>query len=267
MAAKRHSLTQRVHVWARRPETRLECTAQSWCDGAYADPAEAAAGADLVVICTPVNEIANYAARIAPALRPGAIVTDVGSTKGQLCRDAQAVMPAGVTFVGSHPMAGSEKTGLAHAQVDLFKRRACFITPLAETDPQAVETVCRFWRALDMEVTTVHPDTHDEIVAHISHVPHLLASALCSQLAQRDTAWQAFAGNGLRDTTRIAAGSPSLWRDIVEQNRDEILRALSAFEDELAHLRSTIANRDWPQVRHILERGKVYRDQLSERGE
>lgn len=263
MAAKRVSLVERVHVWARRAETRLECEAQPWCDAVFAEPEAAAQGADLVVICTPVNEIARYAALLAPVLQPGALVTDVGSTKGQLCRDAQAAMPEGVAFVGSHPMAGSEKTGLAHAQADLFRDRACLVTPLPDTPREAVEKICRFWRELDMEVTTMDPDRHDEIVANISHLPHLLASALCSLLAQKDHAWQAFAGNGLRDTTRIAAGSPTLWRDIVEQNRDEVLRSLTAFEDELARLRSTVANRDWPQLRHILERGKHYRDELA----
>ena len=264
MAAKHLGLVQRVHVWARRIETRLECEAQPWCDAVFAEPAEAADGAALVVICTPVGEIARYAAMLAPRLRPGAVVTDVGSTKGLLCREAHASMPEGVAFVGSHPMAGSEKTGLANAQADLFRERACLVTPLPQTPQPAVETVCRFWRGLDMEVTTMSPDRHDEIVAHISHVPHLLASALCSMLAQQDPGtWQAFAGNGLRDTTRIAAGSPTLWRDIVEQNRDEVLRTLSSFEDELALLRSSIANRDWPSVRHLLERGKHYRDLLA----
>ena len=156
-------------------------------------------------------------------------------------------------------MAGSEKTGWEHASATLFDRRACFVTPLPETDPKAVETVVQFWRDLGCEVTTEHPDKHDEIVAHISHLPQIVASTLCAFLAKKDPRWRNHAGGGLRDTTRIAASDPQLWRTILEQNRDEILRALSGYEDELHALRSALANRDYLDLVARLERSQAYR--------
>ena len=118
----------------------------------------------------------------------------------------------------------------------------------------------RFWAALESDVATVAPDVHDEIVAHISHLPQVLASTLCASLARRDPKWRNFSGGGLRDTTRIAGSDPELWRTILEQNRDEVLRALNAYENELHAFRSALANRDWFEVQAILERGKAYRD-------
>jgi prephenate dehydrogenase len=159
-------------------------------------------------------------------------------------------------------MAGSEKTGWEHGSADLFKHRTCFVTPLESSNAAAVATVVRFWKDLGGEPITLSPDQHDEIVAHISHLPQVLASSLCAFLAQKNPAWRNHAGGGLRDTTRIAASDPALWRTILEQNRDEVLRALRAYQDELHHLTAAISNRDWVDVRARLERGKVYRDQF-----
>jgi prephenate dehydrogenase len=159
-------------------------------------------------------------------------------------------------------MAGSEKTGWEHGTADLFQGRTCFVTPLESTDPHALEKVVAFWRALGGEPVTVSPDLHDEIVAHISHLPQVLASTLCAFLAKKNPGWRNHAGGGLRDTTRIAASDPQLWRTILEQNRDEVLRALKQFEDELHHFKTALANRDYAEVTSILERGREYRRQF-----
>jgi cyclohexadieny/prephenate dehydrogenase len=262
MAARQFSSARRVHVWARRPESRQQCEEADWCAKAFADPAESVGGSDLVVVCTPVDRISEMVRRIAPGLQEGAIVTDVGSTKSRICRASAHVIPEGASFIGAHPMAGSEKSGLSHARADLFRGRACLVTPLEDANAQAVERTVRFWRETGMEVTTVSPETHDEIVAHISHLPHLLASLLCLQLSRKPAPWQAFSGNGLRDTTRIAAGNPEIWRSIFEENKDELLRALEGFEKELATMRSHLHNGEWAQVRHLLKRGQSYREEL-----
>ena len=263
LALARYGLAQRVVAWARRPEARLACAETHWCAAAPETLREAVAEADLVVLCAPVGVLADLAREIAPALAPGTVVTDVGSTKGTLCREATAALAeTEAHFVGSHPMAGSEKTGLAHARADLFAGRPVFVTPWADSDSAAVTRTCQLWRALEMEVTTLHPDAHDEIVAHISHLPHLLASALAALLGRVDPAWQAYSGQGLRDTTRIAAGSPTLWRDIFAQNRDEVLRALEGLESELASARRALHNRDWATLRHQLARGQAFRQGL-----
>lgn len=262
MAARHLGLAARVHVWARRAEVRQACLDSPWCDAAFDDPSASVAGSDLVVLCTPVDVIAEMVRRIRDSLAEGALVTDVGSTKSRICRLAARAVPAGVTFIGSHPMAGSEKSGMDHADRDLFQGRACLVTPVEDTPVPAIDLLVQFWRALGMEVTTLSPERHDEIVAHISHLPHLLASVLAVQLSRQPEAWQAYCGNGLRDTTRIAAGSPDIWRSIFEENREELLRALEGFEKELSRMRSHLHNGEWAQVRHLLEQGRQFRGGL-----
>ncbi len=262
MAARARGVARRIVVWSRRPETRLALRGQPWCDAVADSPEEAVRNASLVVLAAPVEKIIELARQIAPALPAGAIVTDVGSVKGELCRACQAAMPAAAFFIGSHPMAGSQKTGWENGSDTLFQGRVCFVTPLAGSpvSQQTVDTVVRFWSDLGSEVSTVSPDEHDEIVAHISHLPQAVATSLCSFLAQKKTAWRHFSGNGLRDTTRIAASDATMWIEIFQQNRDEVLRALGQFQDELQGLHAAIANRDWLEVRARLERGKAYRD-------
>jgi prephenate dehydrogenase len=261
-AARHYGAARHITLWARRPETRLQLKAQPWCDRVADSPADAVHGAQLVFVCAPVDQIVALVRQIAPALAPGAIVTDVGSVKGEICRLGHTALAPHAHFVGSHPMAGSEKTGWTHARADLFVRRMVFVTPLPETDARAAERVAAFWTALGAEVATVEPDQHDEIVAYISHLPQVLASTLCACLHRRDPRWRNFSGGGLRDTTRIAGSDPKLWKTILEQNRDEVLRAVRAYQEELHGLERALANRDWFEVSAILERGKAYRDQF-----
>ena len=261
-AAKHYGAAQHLTLWARRPETRLQLKGQPWCDAVADTPADAARAAQLVVICAPVDQIAALVAQIAPALPAGAIVTDVGSVKGEICRLSHKALAGHAHFVGSHPMAGSEKTGWEHGRADLFKGRTVFVTPLPETDPAAAGRIASFWAALEADVATIEPDAHDEIVAHISHLPQVLASTLCASLAKRDVRWRNFAGGGLRDTTRIAGSDPKLWKTILDQNRDEVLRAVRGYQEELHGLERALANRDWFEVQAILERGRAYRDQF-----
>ena len=265
MAARQFGAARRIVVWARRPEVRVQLETLPWCDAVCQTPEDAARGASLVVICAPVENIPELAAQIRPHLPASAIVTDVGSVKGELCRRVQSTYPAGATgplFIGSHPMAGSEKTGHEAGTAALFQGRACFITPLEETPPAAVETLVRFWRVLGAEVTTMHPDQHDEIVAHVSHLPHLVASCLCSLLAGKNPDWRNLSGPGLRDTTRVASGDPKLWRGILDANRDEVLRALRTYQDELQAIHAALANRNDFELLAILERSKTWRDKL-----
>lgn len=261
-ALRSHGLAKRIAAWSRRVETRLKCEGQPWCDAVYDNPHEAVADADLVVLCTPVEQIATLAGSIAPNLKTGALVTDVGSTKSLVTRRSHAAMPEYAAFVGSHPMAGSEKSGPEHSSETLFRNRMCLVTPLPETPPDALEKILRLWRGLDMRVATMSPERHDEIVAHISHLPHILASALCAYLSRKDPEWSAYAGGGLRDSTRIAAGDAGLWQSIVSENKAEILRALDGFELELQGFRRAIHNDQAPQLWRLLEDGRAFRQNL-----
>jgi prephenate dehydrogenase len=261
-AAREQHTAQRIVLWARRPEARLQLREQPWCDAVADTPEEAVRDATIVVIAAPVDHIVPLARQIAAALPPGSIVTDVGSVKGEIARLGHAALSPRAHFVGAHPMAGSEKTGWEHGSGNLFEHRTCFVTPLAETDPKEVMSGLEFWRALGAEVVSVGADQHDEIVAHISHLPQVIASTLCSFLARKNSAWRNYAGGGLRDTTRIAGSDPQLWRSILEQNRDEVLRALREFEEELHEFQRELANRDYVDVVARLERGKAYRTQF-----
>jgi cyclohexadieny/prephenate dehydrogenase len=262
MAARARGAARRIVSWARRPEVRGALLAQPWCDAVAATPEEAVRAANLVVLAAPVEKIIELARRIAPALPDGAVVTDVGSVKGRLCRECAAAMPPRACFVGSHPMAGSQKTGWENGSAELFAGRACFVTPGPGADAHATGLVTDFWRVLGGRTVSVAPAQHDEIVAHISHLPQALATNLCDLLAQKNPAWREHAGAGLRDTTRIAAGDATMWVEIFRQNRDEVLRAIDQFQARLAGLRAAIDHGDWPEVRARLERGKKFRDSL-----
>lgn len=261
-AAHARGVAGRIVIWARRSEVRLQLREQPWCTAVADTPEAAVRGSQLVLIASPVDRIVPLAQQIAPHLEAGAIVTDVGSVKGEISRLGHAALGSRAHFVGSHPMAGSEKTGWEHGTATLFERRTCFVTPLESTDAAAAAAVVQFWRDLGGEPATVSPDQHDEIVAHISHLPQVIASTLCSFLAQKNPAWRNFAGGGLRDTTRIAGSDPALWRTILEQNHDEVLRALRQFEDELHAFKTALANRDYIDVTARLERGRAYRAQF-----
>jgi len=261
LALKKRGLCRRVHAWSRRAETRALALQTDWCDAVFDRAEDACVESELVVICTPVETIVPLLEHVAPSLAPGALVTDVGSTKSLICRQARGVS-GDFHFIGSHPMAGSERAGMAHAHSDLFKGAACILTPPDDAIDTRVARLHQLWEAVGMHVVTTTPEKHDEIVAHISHLPHLLASSLCSYLADKDPDWKQLAGGGLRDTTRVAAGDPGLWQQILGQNREEVLRAIDAFEIELHALKTALLEKDRPTVLKKLTRGQQFRDQL-----
>lgn len=268
-AAHARNLARRITIWARRPETRAALRTQPWAGAIAETPADAVRDAQLVVLAAPVEKIIELAAQIAPALKPGAIVTDVGSVKTRICQTCAPAMPPHATFIGSHPMAGGAKTGWENADKKLFENRTVFVMQPDEKIPGSALAlglktafVCEFWENLGADPVIVTPEQHDEIAAHISHLPQILATTLAGLLGAKNPAWRACAGNGLRDTTRIAASDPGMWIEIFQQNRAEILRALDACQTELAAVRDAFAASDWPALRARLEAGKKIRDSL-----
>jgi prephenate dehydrogenase len=259
-AAHARGLARCITVWARRPDSRLKLREQPWVTQIAETPEEAVRAASLVVLAAPVDKIIELARQIAPHLPSDAVVTDVGSVKGELCRACNAALAPRAHFIGAHPMAGSEKTGWENSTETLFEKRVCFVTPLDDANADAVTTVARFWRDVGAEVTTVSPDQHDEITAHISHLPQAVATSLGTFLAGKNPQWRNLSGNGLRDTTRIAASDATMWLEIFQQNRDEVLRALGQYQEELQGFQTALANRDWAEIRTRLERGKAWRD-------
>lgn len=262
MAANAKGLAASISLYARRQEAADALAGRPWCRRATTDLAEACRDAELIILCAPVKRIISLAQQLAPSLSGNPIVTDVGSVKGDIARHCQAALQGKARFVGSHPMAGSEKTGMENASAELFQGRPCFVTPLPETDADALAQTKAFWQAIGCQVIQETPDRHDEIAACVSHLPHLLASTLASFLAQTCPEAARYCGNGLRDTTRVASGSPELWREIVTQNRNEILRAIRAYQEHLQSLSAAIANEDDFELLRQLADGKAFRDQL-----
>jgi len=262
MASHERGVASRIQIYARRQETIDALGAAPWCDFACADPAVACEGAELVVICAPVDRIISLAAEIAPRLVGNPIVTDVGSVKSDIVRRCQRLLCGKARFVGSHPMAGSEKTGMGNASPELFQDRSCFLTPSDSTDGAALKTVSAFWSRLGSSILQQSPAQHDATVAAVSHLPHLLASSLASFLASHCEEAEHYCGNGLRDTTRIASGNPRMWTQIIGQNREAILESLNAYQARLEALSKMIGEADDEGLLDQLSIAKQFRDSL-----
>jgi cyclohexadieny/prephenate dehydrogenase len=260
-AARELGLAGKITIWARRAEVRAALRGQTWLDHVADTPEAAVSHASLVVLAAPVDKIIDLDRQIAPHLKPDAIVTDVGSVKGPICEAAARHARAkGGVFIGSHPMAGGEKTGWEQGSATLFAGRVAFVTPTADTPPDPLLILENFWRACGSTVVTVAPARHDEIVANISHLPQAAATSLACALAAKDGQWRHLSGNGLRDTTRIAASDATMWVEIFQHNREAVLHALAAYEGELAAFRHALEQQDWTEIRARLERGKQWRD-------
>jgi prephenate dehydrogenase len=230
-----------VTLWARRAEAVSEALAAGCADAVTADLAAAVNDADLVVLCVPVGAMAGLAAKIAPVISRECIVTDVGSVKGPVLAELRPIFRGGGRFVGSHPMAGSEHTGLAAARANLFAGATCIVTPDAETDAAALAEVAEFWQRLGCRVVELPAAEHDECVALVSHLPHLLAATLINTVAARNEHAFRVVGPGFRDTTRVASGPTAMWREILRENSAAVLPAIDALIAKLAEFRQTLA--------------------------
>jgi len=197
------------------------------------DPLQACSGADLVVFATPVGSFTGLLKKIDGALKKNAVLTDVGSVKGRLAREMEAMTPEGIHYVGCHPIAGSDRSGIDSATEALFNGARCIITPTEKTDREALAKITTLWETFGSVITIMNPDEHDRIYAAISHLPHLLAYEMVNSVAEMDSSYLAFSGQGFKDMTRIAASAPELWRDICIFNRDFILESIELFRHNL----------------------------------
>lgn len=260
LAASRRQVAGSLACWSRSAEARALLKGFGVGE-VFENPVDAVRGADLVVMATPVDKMEESFRQIAPGLAPGALVTDAGSVKAAI-QLAARTLPAHVTFVGAHPMAGSEKAGAAHASADLFVNRPCFVTPTGQEPAAAVQRTHAFWQALGCRTVECSSKRHDEIVAAISHVPHASASALMLAVASLPGFDPATTGSGLKDATRIAAGEENLWVGILMANAAHVIDGLKAAEDQTARLRRALEAGDAEQVRRILADARVLRQSL-----
>ena len=260
MSVHQKKLAKEIHLWARNEDKRATCLKNNWCDHVHESLEEAVKNSDFVILCTPVDTIIPILKTITPHLKPNTIVTDVGSVKESICTQASTITRnASFQFIGAHPMAGSEKSGMEHASVELLKQATCIITPNECTDALALEKVTQFWSQLEMNPVHMSPVDHDSLIAKISHLPHIVASALAASLSDIPNNQFSFAGGGLKDTTRVAGGSPTLWQSIIAQNSDQILKAIDQFEQTLKALKSSLAEEDLDGLHKILQDGQLVR--------
>ncbi|MDR1817873.1 MAG: prephenate dehydrogenase/arogenate dehydrogenase family protein [Puniceicoccales bacterium] len=290
LACQKRGVAAALRAWSPSEATRRRCAGAVPEATVTGSAQECVRGANLVLVCAPVDQIAPTLRAVAGDLAAGALVTDVGSAKAGVCADAAEIFDAETrrraadavgkgappvpppVFIGSHPMAGAERGGIANASADLFAGRVCILTPPAaeetlpapdagEASPPAspVAVLREFWRALGMRVTLLSPEEHDTIVARVSHLTHLAAAALSATLAAKPEAWRDLGGPGLRDTTRVAAGAPELWLPILAANRAEVLPALDELLATLASVRDALAAGDFPRLEAILRAAQCWR--------
>ncbi len=263
LALKRRRLAETVVGFVRRPASVDECERAGAVDAATLDLASAVQGAELIVFCTPIAQMRPLAEQMLPAIRTGAVITDVGSVKAGVVRDLEGVLAGGGGyFVGSHPMAGSERAGVAAATADLFVNAVCVVTPTRKSNRSATRKVEQLWRSVGGRLLRLAPEAHDALVSRSSHLPHVVAVALANLvLGPEQPKEQAMlCANGFRDTTRIASSSPEMWRDIAVANRENLSRALDGFTDRLRDFRRALKRTDHKAIASFFEEAKLKRD-------
>ena len=265
LTARRHRLAERI-VGLGRTEANLEVAlARGLIDLGTRDAVEAARGADLVMLATPVMTFPATLAAMVPHLPPDAVVTDVGSVKSWVVEQLEPLLKSPMSFVGVHPVAGKETTGAGAAEEGLFVNRRVIVTPSALSSPESVEKIETLWRATGARVERMTPEVHDAILAHASHLPQIVASALACALADEtvDGRWAAgFGAGGLRDTTRIAASSPEMWRDICLTNRAALIRVLQLYREWFGRFEQALDAGDERALDELFERGRRMRRHL-----
>ncbi len=253
-----------VSAYARREDSRHDAIRLGIADAVFDCPEDAVKDAGMVVLCTPVLTMPELVRGFRHNLKNGCIVTDVGSTKRFLAEEIGAILDGSLAkFIGSHPMAGSEKNGIEASRADLYENALVIVTPSEKNEKDFTGRIVEFWKQMGADVTEMTPQAHDEIIARTSHLPHLVAASLmeCVDRGERDIVQ--FCGPGVRDATRIAEGSELIWHDIVKSNCEAILNELDVFGDQLDSLKSMLEKKDFDAVREMLAESRKKREKLN----
>lgn len=259
LALAERGLADRLMIYARSPRALDEIRLAGVDAELTQNPSEAVREADVVILCVPIEAMAGLVHECRDALKPTALVTDVGSVKGSVDRDLAPLLEDRALWIGSHPMAGSEQAGFAAARASLFVNAAVIITPTRQTRREARERAEQFWAALGGRILVYDPKWHDDAIAQVSHIPHLVAAELIGNVLDE---FMPAAGSGLRDTTRVASGSPELWTEIIWANREAIRAALLPLMLELGKLHEALGNENKSLLRESLQYGHDQRSKL-----
>lgn len=270
-AMRRGGVAAHIAGYARNPDTLERAKKVGFANSMHGDLASAVRDADLVVLATPVGTFGALAKELAPHLKKGAIVSDVGSVKTAVVRDVGPFIPEGVHFVPAHPIAGTEQSGPEAGFAELFDGRWCILTPPPGTDAAAVETMKQFWRRLGSDVEVMDPRHHDLVLAITSHVPHLIAYNIVGTADDLETVTEGevikYSAGGFRDFTRIAASDPTMWRDVFLNNREAVLEVLGRFSEDLSALQRAIRWGDGDTLFNLFTRTRAIRRGIIDAGQ
>jgi len=270
-AIRQQKLAAEITGYARSEATRAKALEIGLVDRILPTAAEAVKDADLVILCSPVGTYGGLAQEIAPALKLGAILTDVGSVKAAVVKDILPHVPPGVNFIPGHPIAGTEQSGPESGFAELFINRWCIITPLPDSDPKAVERLADFWRGCGSNVDVMTPEHHDLVLAITSHLPHLIAYNIVSTAADLEEVTSSevikYSAGGFRDFTRIAASDPTMWRDVFLNNKDAVLEMLGRFSEDLSALQRAIRWGDGDTLFDVFTRSRQIRRSIIAAGQ
>ena len=263
LAVRQRRLAGEVAGFVRRKSSLKDCEKAGAVDYATTDLLAAVSNADLVILCTPLAQMRSLAQQFLPALKRGAIVTDVGSVKADVVRELESIIKkSGAHFIGSHPMAGAEKTGVLAARKNLFENAVCVLTPTKKSNAAAVRKLEQFWKSIGSRVLKLDAAQHDLLVSRSSHLPHVVAATLAGLVLNptHPKTQAALCATGFRDTTRIASGSPEMWRDIALANRKHLARSVDAFAVELKKFQTALKSGDAKAVENFFTTAKQRRD-------
>ena len=263
LAVRRGRLVREVAGFVRRAASLKDCERAGAVDYAVTDLLAAVSNADLIILCTPLAQMRSLAEQIMPTVKRGAIVTDVGSVKAGVVRELESIIArAGAYFVGSHPMAGGEKMGVLAARADLFDNAVCIVTPTKKSHALAVRKVEQFWKSLGARVLKMDAAQHDSLVSRSSHLPHVVAATLANLVLNPagPKMQAALCATGFRDTTRVASGSPEMWRDIALANRKNVSQSVDAFVVELKKFQGALKRGDARAIENFYATAKQRRD-------
>ncbi len=262
MALKKNNLCDSITGCGRNRENLQRAKERGIIDSLEEDPAAACRDADLIMLSAPVGVFPGLTGLISPVLKNGAVLTDVGSVKGKLVREIENIIPRHVHYIGGHPIAGSDRSGIDSANAGLFINAKCIITPTENSDPDALEQITRLWKTLGSDVLTLSPEEHDRIYASVSHLPHLIAYALVNTVADLDRSYLDFSGKGFLDATRIASSSEELWKDICLLNRDNLAEAIAVFQQNLEKLDQYLKTGNSDSLKNEFLRARTLRETI-----
>jgi prephenate dehydrogenase len=264
LGMKRYGLCRTVVGHGRKEENLRQAKEKNIIDSYDLDPVKACEGSDLIVFAMPVGIFIDIAIKVLGSLKKGAVVTDVGSVKGRLVHDLEALIPGDIFFVGGHPIAGGDRSGIDTASAEIFHNAQCILTPTKHTDDDALKKVIGIWKTFGSIVKTIDPDEHDRIYAAMSHLPHIIAYELVNTVADIDRSYLTFSGQGFKDTTRIASSHPELWRDICLLNKDNLLEYVEIFKSNLDRVSQYLRAHDAESLERDFKKARTLREALGQ---